>query len=488
MSEPNPADDPSRQIARRDFAALGLVAVLVLLDQAMIQPTLLRLLTDAPAINAAGRQRMLSQTVVKSTLALDAARTGPERARWRRELDRAFDVWTVSHERLRADARRTRPGVRSAFADLQPFYARMRDSAARRARGQGAPETDALLSAEAEYLPRMDRLVGLYEREARDRVGRLRRTGWALTALILAALGGIGAFIMRPAARTIARQVDALRQARDTLEIRVQERTAELARVNRVLERESTERSEAEERHRRLLEQFSHVARTTAVGELASGLAHELNQPLGAVANYVEGCLVALDATAPELAEVRSALDKALTNTLRAGAIVQRVRRFVTRHEPTRAAGGPGALVGDAEGFLRDELTRAGVVLRTEVAPDLPLVWCDPVQVQQVLVNLVRNAMDALDASQTLEPRIVITAERDDSGGVGVAVTDNGEGIPDDRLSQVFDAYFSTRDGGMGMGLAITRSIVEAHHGRIGVESVPGVRTTFRFTLPAAGG
>src|SRR5262249_26784132 len=133
-----------------------------------------------------------------------------------------------------------------------------------------------VLAAEAEFLPGMERVVGLYEREARAHVDRLVATGWGVTALALVALAAIGRDVLRPASRTLARQVEALRAARDELEARVRERTEELDRVNRDLAREAEERSRAEARHRALVEQFSHVARTTTVGEMASGLAHEL--------------------------------------------------------------------------------------------------------------------------------------------------------------------------------------------------------------------
>ena len=119
------------------------------------------------------------------------------------------------------------------------------------------------------------------------------------------------------------------------------------------------------------------------------------------------------------------------------------------------------------------------------MAPGLPSLWGDPVQIQQVLVNLVRNAVESLTQSQVSEPTLVIWTRMTGQGDVEFGVSDNGEGIPPDRLARVFDAYFSTRAGGMGMGLAISRTIVEAHQGRFFVESEPGVRTTFRFQLPA---
>ncbi|MFI5455980.1 MAG: sensor histidine kinase [Isosphaerales bacterium] len=138
--------------------------------------------------------------------------------------------------------------------------------------------------------------------------------------------------------------------------------------------------------------------------------------------------------------------------------------------------------------MFRDEVGQRSVVLILDLAPDLPKLTGDPVQIQQVLVNLVSNAFDAIASAQPLGPTVLIQTKRVDSGGVEFCVTDNGEGIDQERLTRVFDAYFSTRAGGLGMGLAISRTIIEAHEGRLTVDSVPGITTTFRFTLPAARG
>jgi two-component system, LuxR family, sensor kinase FixL len=488
-------DDPAGLLSRRYRAALLLVALLVLLNQLLVQPPLLRLTTDAPVINVAGRQRMLSQRLAKAALALDGARSEADRRRHRDELDRVLRLWSAAHDGLRRGDRalslpgRNSAAIRATFDELEPFYTRMRDAARDLIRGdsaEGRADLATILANETEYLPRMDRIVGLYEREARAHIDRLLWTGWGVTALILVALAGIGRFILRPASRTIGHQVAELREASDALETHVRERTRELELVNRDLEREVRERALAEERQRTLLEQFSHVARTTTVGEMASGLAHELNQPLGAIANYIEGCLVALESPGPPLDEVRTALQKVLATTLRAGQIVKRIRRFVTRHRIACERFEPNRLVAEVEEFFRDEARRLGIAVKLELAPELPSLRGDPVQIQQVLINLVRNALEALSNSQNPEPTVVMSTESADSGAVEFRVTDNGEGIPGERLAQIFDAYFSTRDEGMGMGLSISRTIVEAHHGRIAVESQPGVRTTFRFTLPPA--
>ncbi|WP_406700467.1 ATP-binding protein [Singulisphaera sp. Ch08] len=485
-------EDPAGRLSRRYWSTLAIVALLLVFSQVVVQPPTLRLLTDAPTINVAGRQRMLSQRIAKAGLAMNGAAEEGERARRRDELIRTLALWTESHDRLlRGESSGPvdpRHGVklRMAFAQIQPFFERMRDTAMSLLVDNRPAALSGLLAAETEYLPRMDRIVGLFEHEAQAHVNRLSRVGWGVTALTLLVLAGIGRFVLKPATDLIGRQVSELRESRDELEKRVRLRTTELQQLNHDLAREVAERVRAEERQRIAVEQFSHVARTTTVGEMASGLAHELNQPLGAIANYTEGCLVALGQPNPELGEIKAVLERILATTLRAGAIVQRIRKFVTRHESNvREPIDPNQLVLEVEEFLRDEVRRRGMPLSLDLARDLPSSWGDSVQIQQVLVNLLRNALDALSVSQSLEPKVVITTRPVANGGVEFQVEDNGEGISQDRLDRVFDAYFSTRAEGMGMGLAISRTIVEAHHGRIRVESEPGVRTTFRFTLPA---
>lgn len=486
-------ENAAARINRRSLVALTIVGLLLVLSQVLVQPPTLRLLIDAPTINLAGRQRMLSQRIAKAGLAMERATDPSERTRRRAELVQVLATWTESHDRLRRGestgvAGRPSEALRSAFRELQPSYERIRHAVAGLLAGEGSTNLSKLLAAESEYLPRMDRLVGLYEREAQAHVNRLSRFGWGATALTLLALVGIGRFVLRPASDLIGRQVAELRRSRDELEERVRLRTLELQRLNHDLAREVAERVRAEERQRAAVEQFSHGARATVVGEMASGLAHELNQPLGAIANYVEGCLVTLAAPTPALDDVRAVLERVLATTLRAGAIVQRIRRFVTRHESVREPLDPNRLVADVEEFLGDEARRRGITLSLDLARDLPSCWADPVQIQQVLVNLLRNAFDATAATQTQHSTVIIATGTEPGGGIEFRVTDNGEGIPAHRIGQVFDAYYSTRDEGMGMGLAISRTIVEAHHGRIRVESEPGVRTQFRFTLPASDG
>jgi signal transduction histidine kinase len=473
-------------LGRKYLLALTTVAVLVLGNQALVQPFLMRLTIDAPLINIAGRQRMLSQRLAKAALACGGDwRDGA--SAYLDEMREVLSQWSSAHEQLLVDSSRSTwgatgsPVVRAGLDGLQPQFEHICDAAQRVIRAAEDRQIDpttvehelgVILAHESDYLRQMDAVVGMIEREARDRVENLRRVGWLVAGLTLAVLAAIGLFILRPATLLIRRQVLDLRRARDELEERVSARTQEL--------------EAARERHRTMLEEFSHVGRTSTIGEMASALAHELNQPLGAIANYAEGCLIELDSPQPSLGEIRGALKGLLGATMRSGRIIKQVRRFVSRQGLIPERFDPNDTVGEVLEILGGQTRERGVAIACDLAPGLPSLLGDPVQIQQVLVNLVRNALDAIPESQTQSPKVVISTRQAGPGTVEFAVTDKGEGIPTDRLERVFDAYFSTRAGGMGMGLAICRTIVEAHHGRIVVESDPGIQTTFRFFLPAA--
>jgi len=466
---------------------LLMVATLVLLNQLIVQPALLRIMTDAPVINIAGRQRMLSQRLAKAAFAMEAARDDAERCARHDEVAQVLKRWTSAHESLRGDPHHSptpklSDPVNQSLEALETPYQKLRDAAFRLLQHPSDRQTclATILGSESEYLERMDGVVGLLEREASARVDRLWQTGWAVTVLILIGLVLMGSLSLRPAVGLIRRQILELDEGRQALERKVQART-------RALEHESRERARAEEHQRMLVEQFSLVARTTTIGEMATGLAHELNQPLGAIANYAEGCLVLTEKAGVRFDDIREALDKILATSLRAGEIVGRIRRFVTRHEAVREKVEANRLVAEVQDFFHADAERRGIALKVDLASQLPLVWGDPVQIQQVLVNLVRNALESLSNSQPPLATVVIQTRWNEREGLVVAVRDNGEGISPERLEKVFDSFFSTRDEGMGMGLAISRTIIEAHQGRIEVESVPWVRTSFRFVIPPGG-
>lgn len=484
-------DDPARLLNRRYLASFALVALLLLANGMLVQPQILALAVDPPMINRAGRQRMLGQRLAKAALAVARPGRRAERDRYLAELEEARSALADAHGFLRrglGDRSGPSGAIRARLDALEPPFLRLQGAAGRLVSASEPHDiqvaVDAILADEAAYLRQMESVVGLYEARARERVDRLLWTGRALSGLALVALGGVGWLVLRPATGIILRQISDLEHANDALEDKVSERTAELERANRHLEIEAERRSVAEARHRSVLEVAGQAARVNTLGEMASSLAHELNQPLGAIANYAEGCLVELDRPAPDVSEVRAALGKVLANALRAGEVIKRVRRFVTRGELGREPIEPRRLLDEVADLLRDEADRRRIALRVEAAPDLPWVWGDPVQIQQVLINLVRNAYDAIDASETSRRAVVMSATPVGIGRVEFRVEDDGEGIPEGRLARVFEPYFSTRAEGMGLGLAISRTIVETHEGILAVESEPGVGTTFRFTIP----
>ncbi len=414
--------------------------------------------------------------------------SGSGRSRVLDELRSVLTLWSDSQASLsagRAGATSIRTNsakVRTAFEHLEPVFSRLKQAArdlVEHASKEGGNRDElrryisVILANEAEYLKRMEQVVGFYEEESRKRVGELRMIGIVVTTLILVALFAIGRWILRAAVGLIRLQFAELRRARFELENRVAERTRQF--------------EEAKERHLRLVEQLGHADRTTMIGEMASSLAHELNQPLGAIANYAEGCLIALKSPAPALEEVTVAIERMLESTHRAGRIIGQVRRFVTRHGPNREWFNPNRTIAEVNDILAAEATREGIAVIVKPAPHLPLLWGDPTQIEQVLINLVRNAFESLRQSQIDEPKVIMRTELDEKNRVLFEVEDNGEGIEPSELNRVFDAYYSTRAEGMGMGLAICRSIVESHQGQLRVKSDQGTRTVFQFILPVTG-
>ena len=501
-ASPRPANET---LTRRHYLALGLVGGLILVNQILVQPPFWKLATDAPVINLAGRQRMLSQQLAKTALELDLVRRSPslDRATLAADLRAVAEGWAQAHQTLRLGSAPlgipapTSPVLRAAWERIDPPFRRIYEAASRLSRRDSpsdstattTPEPDlaAILALESTYLGQMDRIVGLLEAEARERVAALRHFGWLLAGSAWVGLAGIGWFVLRPKARMIHHQFRLLRDAQRMAESEVKHQTEALQQANADLRTEAAQRVVAQGQHRALVEQFSLVSRTNTLGEMATSLAHEINQPLTAAANYLEGSLVALNAAPPPLAEVRDALTKALSATHRAGQILHRIRHFVRRQPVLIEQFDANQVVAEVEAMLTDELKRQGIELEMKLAPSLPLLRGDPVQIQQVLVNLVRNSIDALQASRPNQPRLVLSTERTAPTTIRFTVTDNGEGIAPEKIPHVFDPFFSTRAEGMGMGLAISRTIVEAHQGRLSVRSEPGRHTTFQFSLLAAG-
>jgi len=247
--------------------------------------------------------------------------------------------------------------------------------------------------------------------------------------------------------------------------------------------RDLTERQATEARLQELQSELVHMSRLTAMGEMASALAHELNQPLSAIANYMKGSRRLLENSADERAALlRDAMDKAGEQAIRAGQIIRRLRDFAARGESERRVEDVKKLVEEASALALVGAKDKGVRVRFEFTPRLDFVLADKVQIQQVLVNLMRNAVEAMEEMEKRE--LVISTESATDNMVEIAVADTGSGIAPEVSVQLFQPFVTTKRQGMGVGLSISRTIIEAHGGSIAARPNPGGGTVFCFTLP----
>jgi len=246
-----------------------------------------------------------------------------------------------------------------------------------------------------------------------------------------------------------------------------------------------TERNRAErerERLRQAQSDLERINRVSTMGELAATLAHEVRQPIAAALTNARTCLRWLDREVPELAEARDAAARAADDATRVAEIIARVRSLFQKAEPRRGPTDVNAAAAEMVSVLRREAERHAVAIRTAFSPELPPALADRVQLQQVLMNLMLNAIEAMRTAAP--PRgLTIRTERQGDGCV-VSVIDTGPGVSPDRAASIFDAFYTTRSDGTGMGLPISRSIVEAHGGKLWLEPGDGRGAAFRFTLP----
>jgi two-component system, LuxR family, sensor kinase FixL len=249
--------------------------------------------------------------------------------------------------------------------------------------------------------------------------------------------------------------------------------------------RDLTDRQQTETRLQELQSELVHVSRLTAMGEMASALAHELNQPLSAIANYLRGArrLLAKDdpASLPRLTE---ALDKAADQAMRAGDVIHRLRDFIGRGETERRVESLSKLVEEASALALVGVKQLGVRVTMKFDPEADLVVADRVQIQQVVINLMRNAVDAMRGLSPAE--LGVRANLRNGEFAVVSVSDTGSGIAEEVRERLFEPFMTTKKEGMGVGLSICRTIVEAHGGAIWAENNPGGGATFAFTLPLA--
>jgi len=262
---------------------------------------------------------------------------------------------------------------------------------------------------------------------------------------------------------------EGLKQARDELEVKVQERTKELRQANETLRERQAE--------------LTHVTRVMTIGELTASIAHEVNQPLAAIVTNGNACLRWLAGATPNLSEGRQAVERIIKDSYRASEVIARIRSLVKKTQPRSDWVDLNEVIDEVLALAQNEARRHRVSLNRQLKPDLPRVRGDRVQLQQVVLNLIMNGLEAIARSKNGTRELSIRTDADDGKNVIVAVGDSGEGLDSANLERVFDAFYTTKPEGMGMGLAISRTIIESHGGRLWATANSPKGAVFQFTL-----
>jgi C4-dicarboxylate-specific signal transduction histidine kinase len=248
--------------------------------------------------------------------------------------------------------------------------------------------------------------------------------------------------------------------------------------------RAEAEARESEQRYREVHMMLAHANRVTTMGHLAASICHEIRQPMTADATNAEAGLSWLSAVPPNLEEARRAFNRIIDSAMRGGEITTRIRGLVKNVPPCKERLQINEAIGEVVALTRGEAEKHSVSVRMQLADDLPLVEGDRVQLQQVMLNLVVNAIEATSTVDQGRRELTVSTGEDDSGSVLVAVLDSGPGIAPQHIERLFEAFYTTKAAGMGMGLSICRSIVEAHGGRIWVSAIVPHGAAFKFTVP----
>jgi C4-dicarboxylate-specific signal transduction histidine kinase len=285
------------------------------------------------------------------------------------------------------------------------------------------------------------------------------------------------------------REIEAsLRRARNELEVRVEERTVELRDANEALLKQMEERRRTEEALQETRDELARVARITTIGELTASIAHEVNQPLAAVVANADACVAWLALQTPDLVEARAAAERSVQGATRASDVIGRIRSLISKEAPQRGRIEINDIVEEAVALGELQAVRHGVSVELELTEDLPEILGDRIQLQQVILNLMRNGIEAMSGVADRTRRLLIRSRIQEDGHALVSIHDYGIGIGADVMDRLFEPFFTTRSQGIGMGLPISRSIIEAHGGRLWAESTAGQGSVFQFTLPNANG
>jgi len=248
--------------------------------------------------------------------------------------------------------------------------------------------------------------------------------------------------------------------------------------------RDITQMRNAEMQSRQHQSELVHVCRLSTMGEMSTGLAHELNQPLSAIVNFANGCVRRMQSGTGGEEELLNAMVQITAQAERAGEIIKRLRAMVTKRPHDQEIVNLNHLILEVASFTEYEANRHRVEITLELSEQALAVKVDLVQIEQVLLNLVRNAIDAMKVVPSEGRKLLIKTQRIDTTKVEAIVQDNGPGIAPETIKHLFDAFFSTKESGMGMGLPISKKIVEAHFGELRVESNPGLGARFQVILP----
>jgi C4-dicarboxylate-specific signal transduction histidine kinase len=279
---------------------------------------------------------------------------------------------------------------------------------------------------------------------------------------------------------------NSLRQARDELEAKVAERTAELKTTNELLLNQIAEQKRTEEALQLTRTELARVVRITTIGELTASIAHEVNQPLAAVVANADACVAWLGRESPNLAEARAAAERATQGATRASEVIVRIRSLINKATPEKASIYINEVIEEIAALAEGQASKNTVTLVLQLAPDLPAALGDKIQLQQVILNLIVNGIEAMNSVSGLrELRIKSRMQNDE---ILVSVHDRGIGVSQELMPRLFEPFFTTRSQGIGMGLPISRSIVESHGGKLWAESTLNQGSIFQFTLPAKDG